>query len=341
MSTVPKAVLYYAPDSVWSSSVLLAFEEKGYADDEVDLKPVDLAKGENFSVSFLRLNLKGTVPTLVVPFRDSLADDVESRYKALTDTKAIINLLDQSRSPLSRTRTTSTAPAPSLAPATVAFSAASSALLDILHADEVSPDALIFINARDNASLKALASKSIPLLVGRQKALTECISDAEAGKIQVSEKVKKFWREKQSETEPLLAVLLAADKEEAALDSADKTKRAEFFTKAKAVWEGAVKDAIVKLNKDIIGPYALGDQISLVDLSLAAWIRNIVILAGGAAGDDGSKALGKVEGYLGFELPKDFRVVDARRKDSGTVSKLAGFWDAMSERASWKKVYTK
>jgi hypothetical protein len=44
-------------------------------------------------VSFLRLNPKATVPTLVVPFRDSVADDAETRYKALTDTKVDNNLL--------------------------------------------------------------------------------------------------------------------------------------------------------------------------------------------------------------------------------------------------------
>jgi len=334
-------VLYYSPHSVWSSSVLLALEEKGYADDEVDRKIVDLAKGENFSVSYLRLNLKGTVPTLVVPFRDSLAEDVESRFKAVTDPKAIVALLDQSRSPLSRTRTTSTAPAPSLAPATIAFSAASSALLDILHDDEVSPDMLMFINARDGASLKALATNVVPVVVGRQKALAECISDTEAGKIQVSEKVKKFWRDKQSETEQLLGVLHDADKEEAALDAAGKTRRAEFFAKAKAAWEVTLKDTLVRLNKEIIGPYALGDQLSIADLSLAAWIKEVVVLAGGAATDDGSAAIGKLEAYIGggFALVKDFQVVDARRKESAAVSKLAGFWEAMGERASWKKVY--
>jgi len=226
---VPKAVLYYSPESVWSNSVLLALEEKGYAEDEIDLKIVDLSKGENFSVSFLRLNAKATVPTLVVPFRDSVSDDAETRYKALTDIRAIIDLIEQSRSPFSKTRTTSTAPAPSLAPATIAFSATSSALFDILHADDVSPDTLKFINARDSASLKTLAKNILPIVVGRQKALAECISESEAGKVQVSEKVKKFWQEKQTETEQLLAILLAADKDEAALDSADKTKRDEFF----------------------------------------------------------------------------------------------------------------
>ncbi|KAJ7125602.1 hypothetical protein C8R43DRAFT_1029494 [Mycena crocata] len=341
MSLVPKAVLYYSPDSVWSSAVLLALEEKGYAEDEVDLKIVDLAKGENFSVSFLRLNLKGTVPTLVVPFRDSLSEDVESRYKALTDTKAIVALLDQSRSPLSRTRTTSTAPAPSLAPATVAFSAASSALLEILHDEEISPDMLKFINARDGASLKKLAASVVPVVVGRQKALAECVADSASGKIQVSEKVKMFWKDKQTETEQLLEVLLVANKDDAALDPAGKMKRADFFAKAKAAWEVTLKDALVKLNKEIIGPYALGDQLSIADLSLAAWLRSVGNLAGGTAADDGSAVVGKLEAYIGgeFTLPKDFHLVDARRKEVAAVSKLAGFWDAMRERESWKKVY--
>jgi hypothetical protein len=97
-------------------------EEKGYGKDELNLKPVDLcvssssverhslthplAKGENFSPSFLRLNAKGsicittplaisyqhassgTVPTLIVPLANTLAPDMESRYKAITDTEA-------------------------------------------------------------------------------------------------------------------------------------------------------------------------------------------------------------------------------------------------------------
>ncbi|KAJ7900320.1 hypothetical protein B0H14DRAFT_3080656 [Mycena olivaceomarginata] len=329
MSTpIPKAVLYYSPDSAWSSSVLLALEEKGYAEDEVDLKIVDLSKGENFSVSFLRLNPKATVPTLVVPFRDSVADDAETRYKALTDTKAIIALLDQSRSPLSKTRTTSTAPAPSLAPATIAFSATSNALLDILHTEEVSPETLKFINARDSPSLKTLAKTIGPLLVGRQKALAECIADSEAGKVQASEKVKRFWQDKQSETEALLALLRAADKDDAALDSAEKTKREEFFARAKEVWQVAVKNAVVKLNKEITGPYALGDQLSVVDLSLASWIFEVVMLAGGSAEDDGSTAIGRVE--------RTFRVTDARQKDGAAVNKLAGLWDGVRSRGSWK-----
>jgi hypothetical protein len=60
-------------------------------------------KGEEFSPTFLRLSPKGgighflyngslmtpsaMVPTLVVPLRGSLASDVASRFKAISDTK--------------------------------------------------------------------------------------------------------------------------------------------------------------------------------------------------------------------------------------------------------------
>ncbi|KAJ7630914.1 hypothetical protein FB45DRAFT_833735 [Roridomyces roridus] len=318
--SVPKAVLYHSPDSVWSFAVRLALEEKGYGPDEYTLKTVDISKGENFSISFLRLSPKGLVPTLVVPFADSLGQDVESRYKALTDPRAIVQLLDKSRSSLSRTHTTSTAPAPALAPATIEFSTTSNALLDLLHSDEVSPDALKFTNARDDSSLKTLAKEILPIALGRQKALAEYLSEAEAGSIQASEKVKAFWRDSQTENEELLTVLLAADKPESALDAAGKTKRAELFSKNKAAWE-AVDKTLQKLT--ITGPYVLGDQLSLPDLSLVAWLRNVVILAGGVTGDDGKKAMEKLEARCGF-------------KDS--TGNLGLFWDAMEKRDSWKKV---
>ncbi|KAJ7293555.1 hypothetical protein C8J57DRAFT_1269344 [Mycena rebaudengoi] len=314
-SSVPKAVLYYAKDSVWSRAALLALAEKGYGDDEVDRK------------LYLRISPKGTVPALVVPFKDSLAGDVESRYKAITDTKALIEFLDKSRSPLSRTNTTSTAPAPSLAPATVAFSAASSTTIDILHA-AISPDTLMFINARDDAALKTLAETAVPILSGRKKALDANLANTEA---QVSEKVKAFWREQHTETVELLGVLLDAEKSDGKM---------AFFAKAKAAWQTSVKDVVEKLNKNIIGPYVLGDQLSLADLHLCAFLQRLVVLAGGSAQDDGSTAVGRVESAIGdgFVLAKDFQVVDVRRKESAAVSRVAGFWDAMRERVSWNQV---
>jgi glutathione S-transferase len=44
-------------------------------------------KGENFDPTYLRLNPKATVPTLVVPLEKTLSGDVTSRFKAITETK--------------------------------------------------------------------------------------------------------------------------------------------------------------------------------------------------------------------------------------------------------------
>ncbi|KAJ7071053.1 hypothetical protein C8F01DRAFT_1108877, partial [Mycena amicta] len=323
MASLPKAVLYYSPDSVWSDAVALALAEKGYSPDELDRRIVNLSKGENLTVTYLRLNIKGTVPTLVVPFRDSLADDVESRYKALTDPKAIIDFLDQSRSPISRTRTTSTQPAPTLRPATVAYAAATSALLDIIHADDVSPERLALLNARDHKSLKTLATTTEPFVAGIQKTLAQCLAEAEAGSIQASDKVKTFWRSRLGECEELLAVLRSADKADAELDATAQKQREDYLKKAKTAWEVDVKAACIKLNQDIIGPYALGEQFSIADISLAAWLRKIVQLAGGGAGDEG---LATLEGHIGggFVFEKG--------------SKLSIFWENARDRASWKFV---
>ncbi|KAF8078647.1 hypothetical protein FPV67DRAFT_1465941 [Lyophyllum atratum] len=339
-NAIPKAVLYYSPASVWSAAVLLALEEKGYGDDEIDRKHVDLRKGDNFDPTFLRLNPNATVPTLVVPMQKTLADDVESRYKALTDTETIIEFLDKSRSAMSRTHTTSTAPAPALAPATIAFATKSKSIIDDLHSEDANPNLLKYINARNQAALQSLAGETLPVLTHRQKALAKYLSEAEEEKIHVSVKTKAFWQEKKAAVEVLLKVVENAHKSDTELDKDAQAKRADFYTRARQAWEVALKNLLVKVNNEIIGPYSLGDQFSLPDLHLASWLARLVKLAGGSYDDDGNTALGKLEAHIGggFALAKDFQVEDGQ----GTAiyhNKLGAFWDAMRARPSWKLVY--
>ncbi|KAF7306906.1 Glycosyltransferase family 31 protein [Mycena indigotica] len=319
MTSLPKAVLYYSESNCWSDATMIALAEKGYTSDELDKKIVDISKGENLILPYLRINIKGTVPTLVVPFQDSLSGDVESRYKALSDPKAIIDFLDEARGSVSRTRTTSTAPAPALRPATVAYSAVTTALREILHSEEVSPDRLALLNARDEESLKTLAITKEPILKGIQQTLVQCLADADAGTIQASEKVKSFWRQKLSDTEELLQVLQAADKETESLNETARKEREEFLQKAKTIWQVTVKETCVKVNQDIIGPYVLGDQFSVADISLGSWLRMMVQLAGATATDD--DGVQKLEAYIGGGLSLD---------------KLTVFWAQVKERASWK-----
>ncbi|KAF9517629.1 hypothetical protein BS47DRAFT_468095 [Hydnum rufescens UP504] len=109
---IPKAVLYCFPTSVWCSVVYLALHEKGFGCDEIEIRTVDLLQGENLAPSYLRINPKATVPSLVVPLEKSLAPDCEVRFKAINDAKSIVEFLDKSRSAISKTHTTSSAPAP-------------------------------------------------------------------------------------------------------------------------------------------------------------------------------------------------------------------------------------
>ncbi|KAI0375051.1 hypothetical protein BV20DRAFT_960106 [Pilatotrama ljubarskyi] len=346
---VPKAALYYYHGSVWASVPLLALEEKGYGSDEVDLKEVDLAKGENFQPSYLRLNPHGTVPTLVVPLEKTLSPEIESRYKAIQDTKAIVDFLDKSRSTQSRTHTTSSAPSPSLAPATIAFSTLSNQIIELLHSSAADPNALFYTSARTEAELQALAKRILPFLYGRRDTLAKLLADSESGAVPVSDKTRAFWHMKKIAVDNFIQVFEEADKSSAELSEEARKRREAYLESARSAWSG-LKNVLGTLHQEIIGPYTLGDQLSIADLHLAAWLSRIAFLADANASDDGNTAVGKIESHIGdgFSLPKDFSVAEARRRAglaaTGTDSterqnKLAAFWDAIKERPSWKKVY--
>ncbi|KAJ2920308.1 hypothetical protein MD484_g245, partial [Candolleomyces efflorescens] len=328
-SGLPKAVLYYHPKSIWSSVARLAVEEKGYAADEIDFKIVDINKGENYDPTFLRLNPKATVPTLVVPLSNTLSEDVDSRYKALTDSTTIVEFLDKSRSSLSRTHTTSTAPAPALTPATIAAtSIAKTIVYDIIHSDEASPGKLKFYNARDEAGLKKLRQVVLPALQGRADALRKHIADGESGVAQVSEKTKQFWASKLAWIEPLAKVIEAGDRPTESLSETEKEERAAFFKVAKQTWETDLPNVLGKLTKEMVGPFALGDQLSVADMHLIAWVTRLVTLAGGSGDDEGKTVIVKIEEYVGGE--------HVSRKKLG---KLGTFWDGIKGVRSWQKIY--
>lgn len=71
------------------------------------------------------------------------------------------------------------------------------------------------------------------------------------------------------------------------------------------------------------------------------------MLSGGRITDEGDVAITKVEAHIGseFKFARDFATPlagGAPRQDGNRPayqSKLAAFWDAIRERASFKKVY--
>ena len=86
-----------------------------------------------------------------------------------------------------------------------------------------------------------------------------------------------------------------------------------------------------------------GDQFSIADLHLAAWLTRIVRLCGGSATDNGSTIAKKIEEHVagGLKLPRDF-LTDAGRREGTKAekqTKIGAFWDAVRERPSWQKVY--
>ncbi|KAH9964301.1 hypothetical protein BC827DRAFT_1190488 [Russula dissimulans] len=348
---IPKAVLYYDPSSAPSIAVLLVLEEKGYGKDELDLRPVDLSKGETFSPTFLRINSKGTVPTLVVPFENTLSADTESRYKAVTDTEGLIAFLDKSRSIMSHTHTTSAAPAPALSPATVALSSTANSIITLLHSSPASPELLFYLNAKDLPALRNIAPNVSAFLKGRKGALEHYLAENETAEVRVSEKTTSFWLEKKSAIEDLLTPLDQADKNDTELTESGRKTREEYFEKTKAAWEVGLAVVLNKLTKELIGPFALGDQISIVDVHLAAWLHELVILSGGSVRDNGTEAIARLEEHVGggFTFTKDVPASApwATGQDGlapasttpGPKPKLAVLWDALASRPSWKKVF--
>ncbi|KAL0249931.1 hypothetical protein I308_103234 [Cryptococcus tetragattii IND107] len=181
----PKAVLYSWPSSVWSTVPRLCLYEKGYSEDEYIVKYVDINKGENFSPSYLKININGTVPTLIVPTLETIGAGVNTKYRSLRDTVSICAFLDQARS--SHTANTSSdKPAPTLAPATIDGKALSDSVIELVHHPAVDPN-FLSLSAVDNEDL-GRKSRSGPgkSLADRRNALQNYLAEARKGASETS-----------------------------------------------------------------------------------------------------------------------------------------------------------
>ncbi|VDB84946.1 unnamed protein product [Peniophora sp. CBMAI 1063] len=342
---IPKAVLYIAKQHPWSIAAQVCLIEKGYGADEVDLRLVDLGKGENYAPTFLRLNSQGTVPTLIVPFENTLspAPGTEARFKAVTDIESIVLTLDRARSAASRTHTTSSAPAPALAPATIDSNSRARTIITLLHSAPASPELLFLMNARDASVLSTYSQTLRPFLSGRIEALSSFASSQESANVKVSAKTRAFWEEKKVAAQKLLNGVESEGKD-----------REEYFENSKAAWEVGLGAVLNKLSAEIVGPFTLGDQFSTADVHLSAWLAYVVYLAGGSPSETGAVAIEKLEKHVGggFLLPRiseaagtgsgvsggDEATPKAAEEPPRSTTKLGVFWDAARERPSWKAV---
>ena len=73
----------------------------------------------------------------------------------------------------------------------------------------------------------------------------------------MSEKTLKFWQTKKEAFEGFIAIYKASDTSLDALDPDGRKTREEYYENAKLAW-AALKDVLLQLQKEIIGPYVLG-----------------------------------------------------------------------------------
>ncbi|KAJ7293293.1 hypothetical protein C8J57DRAFT_1490726 [Mycena rebaudengoi] len=163
--------LYVFDRSVWAAVPELAVIELGYTDADVTQKVVNLYKGENFAPSFLKLNPKGTLPTL------------EANGTVYTSTAEVVaNLVKDT-------------------PVKVPHA---SSIVETIHEDKYDPS-LALLLARNDAELSAKSTSFAGLLLSNRQAALEKFSKEADGA-----PYKAFYDQKIAENGGLLAIFKSA-----------------------------------------------------------------------------------------------------------------------------------
>ncbi|WVN86820.1 uncharacterized protein L203_101993 [Cryptococcus depauperatus CBS 7841] len=309
----PKAVLYSWPSSVWSIVPQLCLYEKGYSEDEYIIK-------YNFNPSYLKINIHGTIPTLVVPILETTGIDVDTKYRSLKDTVSICDFLDQARSAHS-SNTSSNKPAPTLGSATIDAKVTSDAIIDLIHLPAVDPN-FIAIAALNAQELKEKASQRPgKSLSARREALQKYITEAresvsqpsvtaKEGSLTYNQKIIQFLEEKLKVNEEVWEIYNG---------TAGQEKEEQFYQVSNKAWSENLPGVLEKLEEMIEGPFTMGDQLSLADLHAISWLARIISIAGGKPVADGIDAISTKTG-------------------KPIEPKLKKFWESWLERESFQKV---
>ncbi|GAA5859963.1 hypothetical protein JCM1840_001818 [Sporobolomyces johnsonii] len=302
---VPKATLYYFPGSVWASVPRLTALEKGFTENELEQRIVDLSKGENFSPAFLRLAPAGHVPTLVVPYEHTLVDEIATKFRAIQGTTAICDFLDTS------TTRSATHSAPALSPATVQRAADSKELIAHVHGDDGPDPNKLMLSFRDEKERDTKWKGMVGgFLKGRQAALERYSKEVGDG----DAKLRDFYQKKLAENGGLIAMY------EGRHDSSDWQKA------SLAMWAAVPKTlALLESKYEGDAPYLLGDQISLADLHVGAWFARVLACAG-------ATSLTDIAGNL--------KALESNFPEGEKVGPRVAKWaETLFERESFKNVY--
>lgn len=122
-------------------------------------------------------------------------------------------------------------------------------MIDLVHSDKADPELLLYYNSQ---SLIVPPTDLITSLTERVAAIKGYISDVDQDKLRASEKVKTLWRTQLDADQLLLKVFNAPT---------DELKR-DYLAKAEQRWDVDLKELLIELNKEVVGPYALGDSMS-------------------------------------------------------------------------------
>ncbi|WWC73698.1 uncharacterized protein I206_107670 [Kwoniella pini CBS 10737] len=258
---LPKAILYSWPTSVWSTVPQLCLHEKGYSSDEYVIKLVDITKGENFAPSYLKINLNGTIPTLVVPTLETTGNDVDTKYRSLRDTIIGKGISDE--------------------------------IINLIHLYTVDPN-FVALAVRDEAELKQKATRPPgKSLAQRRQALRQYLDEAKqavANSAVVPKEGSSTWEQK---TVNFLEEKFKSNEQiwELYNGQSGDDKKEQFFEVCRKTWTESLPNAFSRLEGLIKGPFALGDQISLADLHAISWLTRLVTIAGGPPDASGIDSL--------------------------------------------------
>lgn len=107
-------------------------------------------------------------------------------------------------------------------------------------------------------ALRTAANTFVPFLKNRLEAIDSYISGSQKAEIQASEKTRKLWESKKAHSEELLAVYSASGKDDDQLTPDEKSAREAYFRVATEYWTVRLRRVLTTLDKEIIGPFALG-----------------------------------------------------------------------------------
>lgn len=342
-ATKPKAQLYSFDGSVWASVPRLCLIEKGYDPSDVEFKTVNLLSGENFSPAYIRINANATIPTLVVPLAETISSEVDTKFRAITGTQAVIEFLDKSRNvqvldargeshtnSAQNAGTANVNPAPMLSPATVEAKAEGDRLIKLVTADNVDPNMLL-LSARNQQELEKQRSDGamqMEFCRNRLAALQKYKGEAQASASstenprtqQQNTALLKWYDDKIATLAPLNKAYL--DKDAAA--------SLKFIEAGVQLWKN-VAALVAQLENEIRGPFILGGQISLVDLQVGAWLARVQAVAKGLYGD-AKDSLDALDAALQWD-----GLGDAKQHVGPNVR---AYWKHLMERPSFQEVYS-